>query len=281
MGFVYNILTDRAYLRRAAMMTTAQKREASLEQKKHVVRQRVSKRKSSPENGSMPPKSVSTVVGWIKKGLAVIMGLKEIIATLAGLKTILITLLGLGVIIVGTCVSEKLLSRIFPQATAGKEFLWAHPDNAVKATFDGACAKPRLINAFGFLNTSFGLKLEYGLVVNMRNGGWGVHWDNAKTKHFDASEFDHFTFWVRGASGDELFEIGLKDTNARETKIESKERIPVDKLRNGVEVNIPLAEFKDVDKKSLNNISFGFNSSYGSGSLCIDNIAFGRKSSRV
>jgi hypothetical protein len=65
------------------------------------------------------------------------------------------------------------------------------------------------------------------------------------------------------------------------SKIESKERIPVDKLRNGVEVNIPLAEFKDVDKKSLNNISFGFNSSYGSGSLCIDNIAFGRKSSRV
>ena len=78
-----------------------------------------------------------------------------------------------------------------------------------------------------------------------------------------------------------MFEIGLKDTNSNETKIESKDWIVASDLRNGVEITIPLAEFRDVNKKSLNNVSFSFNSRHGSGSICVGSMAFGGQGSRV
>ena len=72
---------------------------------------------------------------------------------------------------------------------------------------------------------------------------------------------------MRSGSGDESFEIGLKDTQGVEVKIESKDRVAADALKSGVEIMIPLSEFKGVNVRSLNNVSISFNEAHGSGGL--------------
>jgi hypothetical protein len=262
------------------MMTTIQQSEMNLDPRQRVASLGISGNQPPSQQQGEPKENTSTFTDRLKKIIAELKWLKEALATLTWLKAMLASLFGLGLFY---CSSPaiKPLSELFPQADAGQQFLWAHPDNAVKAWFDNGCGKPRLTNVFGFFGGSSGLRLQYGLVPTMQDGGWGVHWDNAPRKHFDVSEFDHFSFWVRGASGEEQFEIGLKDTNAREIKIQSKDWIAASALRNGVEITIPLAEFRDVNKQLLNNVSFSFNSLHGSGTICIGSMAFGRKNGRV
>lgn len=227
-------------------------------------------------------KDAATFAGQCKKILAILKGLKEAVATLSWLKAIVVSLFGMGIIYYPFSSNTKLLPDLFPQAVhGGKQFLWSRPSNSVKASFDGGCAKPSLINLLGFIGVASGLRLQYGLAPNMQDGGWGVHWADAPTHDFDASRFAHFSFWVRGASGDEAFEIGLKDTDAKEIKIESKDWIAASTLRNGVEVIIPLAEFRGVNIKSLNNVNFSFGSGHGSGNLCIGGMAFEGQSERA
>lgn len=255
------------------MMTTPQSR-IDLTKRQRAVRRRISRRNSLPRQESESQKDTLTFTDRCKQVLAMLKWLKEAVTTLAWLQAIIVSVLGVGIYFYHPS-STPLLSDVFPQADKGTQFSWSYPENSVKATFDSGCAKPELTNAFGFWgNTSSGLRLQYGVVPNMQGGGWGVHWDNTSTHHFDASEFTHFSFWVHGVSGDELFEIGLKDTNARETKIESKDWITVNALKNGIEIAIPLTKFKNVDKKSLNNVSFSFNALDGSGTVCIDSMAF-------
>lgn len=264
-------------------MMTTQQSEIDLSGRQRAVRRRIFRRNNAPSRReSEPREDAVTFTGQCRKILALLKGFKEIVATLTWLKTLMASLFGMGIVFYSSSSDMKLLPELFPQAAdGGRQFLWANPDNSVKAGFDGGCAKPRLTNLFGFFGDSSGLRLQYGVVPNMRDGGWGVHWDDAPTHDFDASAFTHFSFWVRGASGDELFEIGLKDTNSNETKIESKDWIVASDLRNGVEITIPLAEFRDVNKKSLNNVSFSFNSRHGSGSICVGSMAFGGQGSRV
>lgn len=262
-------------------MMTTQQSEMNLNRRQRAVRRRIFRRNPLFRQENEPREDILTFAGWCKKILAVLKGLKEVVATLTWLKAIMASLFGMGIFFYSSSSNVKLLSELFPQAEGGKQFLWSNPDNSVKAEFDSGCTKPNLANIFSLLGASSGLRLQYGVVPTMRDGGWGVHWDNASTHDFDASKFTHFTFWVRGVSGDELFEIGLKDTNSKETKIESKDWIVASDLRNGVEITIPLAEFRDVSKKSLNNISFSFNSQHGSGSICIGSMAFGRQGNRV
>ncbi|MFO1372386.1 MAG: hypothetical protein U1F42_08320 [Candidatus Competibacteraceae bacterium] len=259
-------------------MMTAQQSEINLTRRQRAARRRISRNNPPPQQGNEPQEDALTFVERLKKTLAVLKWLKEAVATLTWLKALMVSLFGVGVVFYSSS-DIKPLSKLFPQADAGRQFLWAHPENAVKAGFDSGCAKPKLTNLFGFIGASSGLRLQYGVVPNMQDGGWGVHWDDSSTKHFDASGFDHFSFWVRGVTGDELFEIGLKDTNAKEIKIESKDWVSVNALKDGDVVIIPLTEFKDVNTKLLNNVSFGFNAHHGSGTICIDGMAFGRQSS--
>ncbi len=264
------------------MMMITPQNEVHVNGRQRAIRRRRVFRKSLPARQESETREEAAIfAGWCKKTLVVLKGLKEAVATLTWLKAIMASLFGMSFVFYSCSPSIKLLAEIFPQAEAGQQFLWANPNGAVKAGFDNGCARPRLANIFGFFGTSSGLRLQYGVVADMRDGGWGVHWDQAPTKRFDASGFDHFSFWVRGASGEELFEIGLKDKDAKETKIESKDWIAASDLRNGVEVIIPLAEFKGVNKQSLNNISFSFNSLHGSGSICIDSMTFRAKDSRA
>jgi hypothetical protein len=269
------------YFEEKTMMMTTPQSAIDLNGRQRAIRRRIFRKNPPSRQESEPREEAVTFTGWCKKTLAVLKGLKEAVATLTWLKAIVASLFGMGFVFYSSASHVKLLSEMFPQADAGQQFVWANPDGAVKAGFARECAKPKLVNALGLGGASSGLRLQYGLVPAMRDGGWGVHWDQAPTHHFDASGFAHFSFWVRGARGEESFEIGLKDTDARETKIDAKDWIAASDLRNGVEVIVPLTEFKGVKKQSLNNVSFSFNALHGSGSICIDSMAFGGNGSRA
>ena len=223
-------------------------------------------------------KKVMAELKWLKEALSTLVWLKTV---LDWLRALLVSVFGLGFFYCSSTAVRPLADELFPQAEAGRQFVWSHPDYAVKAEFDSGCAKPRLTNAFGLIGASSGLRLRYGLTPAMEDGGWGVHWDQAPARRLDASTYDYFSFWVRGDHGDESFEVGLKDTQGRETRVESRDWIASSDLKHGVKVIIPLAAFKEVDRQSLNNVNFSFNSLHGSGTLCIDNMEFGGKNHRA
>ncbi|MBK8507916.1 MAG: hypothetical protein V9G63_15260 [Candidatus Competibacter sp.] len=264
-------------------MMTMQRSEINIEQTEEPIERRVLGGYLSvrSEHEADAGERSSTFKEKCNQGVAALKWLKEVISALSSIKTFVASALGMGLFAFSTSSQVNLLSDLFPQISGGKQFLWSAPDGAVKAGFESGCARPNLGNAFGFLDVSSGLRLQYDVVPNLRSGGWGVHWDNTSTKHFDASEFETFSVWVRGSGGDESFEIGLKDTNGVEAKIDSKDRISADALKRGVEVVIRLSEFKDVNVRSLHNVSISFNESHGSGSLCFNNLRFEKPSLRT
>lgn len=157
------------------------------------------------------------------------------------------------------------LEEIFRQVGDGKEFMYinAAPPEDLRKQFvtDERCRH----------SGPHGLKLTYKF-TGAGHGGWGVGWKTASAGSFNASEFTHLRLWVKGLNGSERFQLGLKDTRDNETKFESDSLVI--NISNWSEIVIPLNKFTDVNLKSLENISFGFNSNHGSGDICIDDIAF-------
>ena len=106
--------------------------------------------------------------------------------------------------------------------------------------------------------------------------GGGVQWSNAPGGRFDASSFSTLSFWIRGAAPNG-FHIGLKDINEREVKVEARDFVMVSDTE-WRQVVVPLARFADasgpVNLAAVRNANLGFNASHGSGSICIDDIAF-------
>jgi hypothetical protein len=153
----------------------------------------------------------------------------------------------------------------FPQVDGGKEFVFINQGGVLSNEFVPAqnCVH----------SGSSGLRFTYKM-KDLGNGGWGVIWDSPAATHFDASGFTAFTFWVRGASGGETFQIGLKDTSDKEAKVESKSLVLV--TSSWLMATVPLSEFtgKGVNTASVRNVNFGFNKDHGSGTFCIDDIAF-------
>jgi hypothetical protein len=117
----------------------------------------------------------------------------------------------------------------------------------------------------------YGMQLTYEM-TGAANGGWGIHWDKAPSKYFDASGFNAFTFWIKGASGGETFQVGIKDTSGREVKVESVKLAIISS--DWTKVAAPFSSFEGVNFASLQNINFGFNKNHGSGSICLDDFAF-------
>ncbi|HCK82725.1 MAG TPA: hypothetical protein DIC59_14835 [Candidatus Competibacteraceae bacterium] len=263
------------------MMMAMQQPEINADERQVSVRRRILGSNASPVPESDVQETTRSAKSWFDEALARLKCFKEIVGTLSWLKTVVASVVGMGVVFYSSSSHTNLLAELFPQANGGAQFSWSNPDYSVKTGFDSECAKPELTNVFGFFGAASGLRLQYGVIPTMRDGGWGVHWDSTAAKHFDASGFDYFSFWVRGSSGDEVFAIGMKDADAKETKIDSKEWIVTNALKNGVEVIVPLTEFKGVNKGLLNNISISFNANQGSGSLCIDNLSFGKQSTRA
>ena len=157
------------------------------------------------------------------------------------------------------------LEEVFRQVGEGEEFLYINKDRpeSLKKQFveDEECRH----------SGPYALKLIYGFTGG-GNGGWGVSWRKTSAGSFDASGFNHLNLWVKGLTGKERFQVGLKDMRGNETKIESDSLVV--NISNWARIAIPLNKFKDVDLKSIENINFGFNSNHDSGRVCIDDVAF-------
>lgn len=255
--------------------------EINLEETQEAVERRVLGSRLSDRDEADDRNRPRTFKERCDQGLTALKWLKDAASTLSSLKSIVASALGMGIFVYSTSSPVSLLSELFPQISGGKQFMWSDPNSAIKAGFDSACARPNWRNAFGLLGVESGLRLQYGLAPDSRSGGWGIHWASTPTQHFDASEFEAFTVWVRGTGGDESFEVGLKDTQGAEVKIESKDRVAADALKRGVEIVIPLRDFKGVNLRSLNNVSVSFNESHGSGSLCFNNLGFEKPDMRT
>jgi hypothetical protein len=159
------------------------------------------------------------------------------------------------------------LPEIFPQAEHGEAFDWA---------VEGGEFTARYVESEECRHSGpYGLRLTYAMSGAAANGGWGVHWVNTPAGRFDASGFSDLVFWVKGMSGDETFQIGLKDTDKREIKVELDPLVVVS-ASVWKSVTVPLSRFSDegVNIASVENVSFGFHRGHGSGTVCIDDIAF-------
>ena len=168
------------------------------------------------------------------------------------------------------------LKEIFSQVGDGVKFLFP---NDKPNLIDG-----QYVEAGDCIRSGpFGLRLVYNFSAG-GGGGWGVHWDVPPLNHFNASQFTTLTFWVKGTVGGETFQIGMKDTgqigvegDEREVKVDSDRYVQVS-ASDWRQVDVPLNNFADnrgtVLNASINNISFTFEQRHGSGTICIDDIAF-------
>ena len=155
------------------------------------------------------------------------------------------------------------LVEIFPQINGGETFVF---------TNEGGLLTGEVVRAQRCVRSgNYGLEITFDM-KNAGNGGWGIHWKNTKNSSFDASEYTSFSFWIKGDIGSETFQICFKDTSGFETRIETKTLTVIS--TEWTQVSIPLNQFQDVNLAGLENFSFGFNASHGSGRLCIDDILF-------
>lgn len=151
--------------------------------------------------------------------------------------------------------------EIFPQAGNGKEFVFIN---------GGTIVNLFLPNENCIHSGFYGLQLTYNM-SGTGNGGWGVQWSSSPAGYFDASAFNALTFWVKGSSGGEIFQIGMKDTAGKEAKLGSKDYLVT--TLEWSQIIIPFSEFAGVNIASIENINLGFNRDHGSGSICIDDMA--------
>lgn len=160
------------------------------------------------------------------------------------------------------------LLNVFPQAENGTVTdPFINPPGTLEARFteEADCSHSAPIS----------LQLKYHFTEE-GSGGWIVEWARAPEGYFDASQFDMLTFWVKGAA-QKGFQIGIKDITDHEVKVESGDYVLVSPAE-WRKVSVPLNKFADdqgpVDMSQVLNVNFGFNVNHGSGTICIDDIAF-------
>ncbi len=154
------------------------------------------------------------------------------------------------------------LEEVFPQANLGNAFVFVNNPAVFTADFvRDACVHSGV----------YGLKMAYD-VNNSGNAGWGVQWEKSPDGYIDLTEYSVLEFWVKAGTGDERFQIGIKDDLKREQKIESVDLVVLTK--DWQLVRVPLNRFRDVNLGFINNINFGFNTNHSNGVLCVDDISF-------
>jgi Carboxypeptidase regulatory-like domain/Carbohydrate binding domain (family 11) len=157
------------------------------------------------------------------------------------------------------------LLEIYPQASSCEAFfVFSNEGGTLEDDFlsTGSCVH----------SGSFGLGLSYSN-SGPANSGWGVQWLDGPDGHLDASGYSHLRFWVKGESGNETFQVGIKDTSGNEIKIES--RILTVTSTRWTQVSVDFSAYADENSlSSLENVNFGFNETHGSGSICIDDLEF-------
>lgn len=159
---------------------------------------------------------------------------------------------------------------VFPQAAGGKIFDYSS-DPTASLTVDA------LSNECAF-TSEHGVKLTYNIPEENNNVSWGVEWKSTDGL-YDAASFTIFTFAVKGDIGDEIFLIGMKDIAGSPVTLESTNYVTVSSTK-WEKVTIPFDDFiykgATINPSRLENVSFSFDERHGSGSICIDDIAFAK-----
>ena len=153
------------------------------------------------------------------------------------------------------------LLEIFPQAEDGEDFVFVNnPAVFISDFVDEDCVHEGI----------YGLKLAYD-INNSGSAGWGVHWQNSLRGYVDLTKYAELHFWVKGNTGKEKFQIGIKDNLKHEYKTESSNLIVLS--GNWQLIRISLKRFTGVNLAFVENINIGFNENHTGGVLCIDDIS--------
>jgi len=169
--------------------------------------------------------------------------------------------------VVATTISPELLPNIFRQVGDGKAFVFKNNRGVLQDDYidEVGCRRE---------TRPLGLRLRWNMTgPGDPSGGWGVQWADPNVNGFDASSFTSLAITVKGASGGERFQVGLKDLNNREVKIESREKAVISSSVWRT-LRIQLSEFTNVDTAQIANVNLGFNRNHGRGQVCVDEIAF-------
>jgi hypothetical protein len=134
-----------------------------------------------------------------------------------------------------------------------------------------------------------GLKLAYKQVSvggPYGKGGWCGYYTALKRgeKYFDASAYTHLTFWVRGETGGERFQVGMADkqfgmvedsvkARAIESYLPSK-KITTEWQKAMIPLNDMFVDYRLVDAISINFEADLFEDEQTSGVVYIDDLAF-------
>ena len=154
------------------------------------------------------------------------------------------------------------LLEIFPQAGEGEEFVFVNNPAVFANDFvDEDCVHEGI----------YGLKLAYD-INNSGSAGWGVRWSNTPTTYVDLTKYSEIHLWVKGRTGKEKFQIGIKDTLKYEYKVESSAFIVFS--GDWQLLRVSLNRFNDVNLAFVENINIGFNENHTGGVLCVDDISF-------
>ncbi len=110
------------------------------------------------------------------------------------------------------------------------------------------------------------LSIDYKIVKGGWTG-WGIALDGVSSK-----DYSNLTFMIKGETGKETFEIGVKDTSNMERKLPLSQFAEIGK--DWRKVSIPLKEFAGVNMDSLGNINIGFSDAQEAGHVYLDNLQF-------
>lgn len=172
---------------------------------------------------------------------------------------------GAGSICIDNISFGRPLDEVYLNDDGGQEFDFLNPPGSLAHSYSAECRR----------NNTAGLHVAYSFTAG-GNGGWGVHWDHAPYRHFDATPFGALGMWVKG-SAPNGFHIGLKDTTGHEVKAEARDYLAVS-ASEWRKLSVPLGAFADangpVEPAFVQNINVGFNASHGLGDICIADVAF-------
>lgn len=164
-------------------------------------------------------------------------------------------------------LSSTPLQEIFPGVGDGKAFVFTNNHGILQDAYrrEADCHRR---------DRPVGLRLKWDMsAAGEPYGSWGVQWEESPSHSFDASQFTSFVISVKGVQGGEAFQIGLRDRDGNEVKIESMEEVLVDQ-EGWSRLKVMLTDFVGVNLAAVANVSFGFNKKYGAGQVCIDEIDF-------
>lgn len=107
----------------------------------------------------------------------------------------------------------------------------------------------------------------YSYKVSYNISGYGGLWMGLNNLNIQMRQV--LSFMVKGTRGNEIFEVGLKDMQGIEIKVDVRKYKKVTKKWE--RIIIPIDDFQGVDLANLDNVSFSFRSS---GKVYIDEIKF-------